>query len=78
MTRRLLALLAGAGLLLALVSPGVAAPAREKWDTKVFAKVAAPGYPAYVFVHRNGLVYAGTYTNPAGDSPAMTDDFSVS
>ena len=68
MTRRLLALLVSAGLGLTLAAPGVAAPAREKWDTKVFAKVAAPGYPAYVFVHRNGLVYAGTYTNPAGDS----------
>lgn len=68
MTRRLLALLAAAGLTLTLATPGVAAPAREKWDTKVFAKVAAPGYPAYVFVHRNGLVYGGTYTNPAGDS----------
>jgi sugar lactone lactonase YvrE len=67
-TRRLCALLALAGLVLALAAPGSAAPSREKWDTKVFAHVAAPGYPAYVFVHRNGLVYAGTYTNPAGDS----------
>ena len=28
----------------------------------------APGFPAYVFAHRNGRVYAGTYTNPQGDS----------
>ena len=68
MTRRLLALLAAAGLALTAATPGFAAPAREKWDTKVFARVAAPGYPAYVFVHRNGLVYGGTYTNPTGDS----------
>ena len=68
MTRRLLALLAAAGIAVTLAAPGAAAPAREKWDTKVFAKVAAPGYPAYVFVHRNGLVYGGTYTNPSGDS----------
>ena len=42
----------------------VAAP--EKWDTRVFAKVPAPGFPAYVFVHRNGRVYAGSYVDPDG------------
>ena len=68
MRRRLLALLVAAGLTATLAGPVAAAPSREKWDTRVFAKVAAPGYPAYVFVHRNGLVYAGTYTNPTGDS----------
>ena len=62
---RVLALLALAGLLLPL-APAAAAP-REKWDTRVFASVPAPGYPAYVFTHRNGRVYAGTYTNPQGD-----------
>ena len=30
--------------------------------------VEEPGFPAYAFVHRNGRVYAGTYTNPQGDS----------
>ncbi len=39
----------------------------RKWDTRVFAHVQAPGYPAYAFAHRNGRVYAGTYTNPQGD-----------
>ena len=65
--RRLVAFLA----LLALVltaTPGSAAPERERWDTRVFASVPAPGYPAFVFVHPNGRVYAGTYTNPTGDS----------
>ena len=55
---------------LALVTPTApagAAPAREKWDTRVFAHVQSPGYPAYAFHHRNGRVYAGTYTNPQGD-----------
>jgi hypothetical protein len=58
-----------AALLLGLVgaAPAGAAAAREKWDTRVFASVASPGYPAYVFKHRNGRVYAGTYTNPQGD-----------
>ncbi len=34
----------------------------------MFASVPEPGYPAYAFAHRNGRVYAGTYTNPQGDS----------
>jgi hypothetical protein len=57
------------GVLLALVLPLVPASAadRERWDTRVFAAVQEPGYPAYVFHHRNGRVYAGTYTNPQGD-----------
>ncbi len=61
-----------AGVALSLL--GLAAPAsgvvteRERWDTRVFAMVEEPGFPAYAFVHRNGRVYAGTYTNPQGDS----------
>lgn len=43
------------------------AAARERWDTKVFASVPFPGYPAHVFRHPNNRVYAGTYTNPQGD-----------
>jgi sugar lactone lactonase YvrE len=34
----------------------------------VFSAVPAPGYPAYVYAHPNGRVYAGTYANPTGDS----------
>ena len=54
--------------LLGLAAPASAADGRERWDTRVFAMVAEPGFPAYAFVHRNGRVYAGTYTNPRGDS----------
>lgn len=55
--------------LLALPAPASAeAGERERWDTRVFAMVEEPGFPAYAFVHRNGRVYAGTYTNPQGDS----------
>ena len=62
-------LLALVALLALVVPPGPASAApRQKWDTRVFAHVGAPGYPAYVFVHRNGRVYAGTYANPQGDS----------
>jgi hypothetical protein len=53
-----------AGLLLAgtVLSP-VEAAAPAKWTTTVFARVPSPGYPAYVFEHRNGRVYAGTYVH---------------
>ena len=42
----------------------------DRWSTRVFAKVPAPGFPAYVYAHPNGRVYAGTYTNPLGDAMA--------
>ena len=61
-------LVAGLALLGLLAPQAVsAAPDRERWDTRVLAAVQAPGYPAYVFHHRNGRVYAGSYTNPQGD-----------
>jgi sugar lactone lactonase YvrE len=63
--RRLLAALAAAALVLGL--PTASAAPRDRWDTRVFASVPYPGYPAYVFRHPNGRVYAGTYTNPLGD-----------
>ncbi|MDQ4052091.1 MAG: hypothetical protein M3237_05245 [Actinomycetota bacterium] len=59
--RRYAVLVAGLVLGLTLLSPVHAAATPEKWTTTVFARVPAPGYPAYVFEHRNGRVYAGTY-----------------
>ena len=57
--------------LLSLVAPTPAVAAdRERWHTRVFAMVEEPGFPAYAFAHRNGRVYAGTYTNPEGDTTA--------
>ncbi len=45
------------------------AQTREKFDTRVFSRVPRPGYPAYVHVSTtSGRVYAGTYTNPTGDT----------
>ena len=44
------------------------ARAVERFTTRVFATVPRPGFPAYAFAHRNGRVYAGTYTNPTGDT----------
>ena len=60
-------LLAAALLPVGLGSPAQAAQQREKWDTRVFAHVQQPGYPAYVLAHRNRRVYAGTFDNPQGD-----------
>ena len=53
----------------AVVPSGAVAQAeRPRWDTRVFSRVPNPGYPAFVYAHPNGRVYAGTYTNPRGDS----------
>lgn len=62
--KRLMAVVSATLLSLTLVSaaPGAAATgSRDTWDTRVFSKVPYPGTPAYVFVHTNGRVYAGTY-----------------
>lgn len=70
--KRLATLLAALVLALPLTAaPAAAAPEDaaptaampEKWTTRVFSRVPAPGYPAYVHVHTNGRVYAGTYVN---------------
>lgn len=74
MSRRLLAgvvavlALVAASLTAALPPSPADAAGRAMWHTRVFATVQAPGFPAYVHVHPNGRVYAGTYTNPAGDT----------
>jgi sugar lactone lactonase YvrE len=54
------------GLTLVLTVSGPAASeTRDKWDTRVFSNVPYPGKPAFVFVHTNGRVYAGTYDTGA-------------
>jgi sugar lactone lactonase YvrE len=55
-------------LVVALVPGSVQASTRPRWDTRVFASVPSPGFPAYVYRHPNGRVYAGTYTNLLGDT----------
>ncbi|WP_309650197.1 hypothetical protein [Nocardioides sp.] len=69
--KRLLTTLAAAllasGLLVSPTTAGAAAASSPpKWTTRVFASVPAPGYPAYVFKHRNSRVYAGTYVDSSG------------
>jgi sugar lactone lactonase YvrE len=66
-------LLFAAATAVTLAVLGTAAPVaaeneRPRWDTDVFAMVPSPGFPASAYVHPNGRVYAGTYTNPAGDT----------
>src|SRR5829696_7729347 len=64
--------------LLFLVLPSLAsaqAP-RERWNTKLLARITAPGYPASAYPHPNGRVYVGTYTNPRGDAlPSRVSEF---
>jgi sugar lactone lactonase YvrE len=54
-----------------------AAQARERFDTRVFALIPSPGFPATAYVGPNQRVYEGTYTNPGGDSvPSRVFEFS--
>ncbi len=62
----LVGLLVGLGA--ALPAASVHAAPRERWDTRVLARVESPGFPANVYRHPNGKVYAGTFANPQGDT----------
>ena len=57
-----------AAVVVALPGGAAAQSERARWDTRVFARVPNPGYPAFVHAHPNGRVYAGSYNNPAGDN----------
>ena len=71
--RRFLIALATALAALTFTAPQVGAETpRPRWDTRVFATVGSPGYPANVYAHPNGRIYAGTYTNLLGDSISST------
>jgi sugar lactone lactonase YvrE len=52
---------------LLVVAPATSAQ-RPRFDTRVFARIQAPGFPAMAYVHPNRRVYAGTYVNPSGSS----------
>jgi len=72
--RRLLLVLSMTLVGLAPAPAVVAAPA--KWETSVFAKVPAPGFPAYVHAHTNGRVYAGTYAAVEPGTPSRVFEWS--
>ncbi len=53
---------------LSLLPEAATSATRAKWDTRVFSRVPFPGTPAYVFAHKNGRVYAGTYASSSSKS----------
>ena len=56
-------------LLAALLAAAADAGAqRERFNTRLMARIPPPGFPAMAYVHPNGRVYVGTYVNPGGDS----------
>ncbi|HEX6387942.1 MAG TPA: hypothetical protein VFZ89_00790, partial [Solirubrobacteraceae bacterium] len=61
------ALVAAAAAVLVAAAAGPAA-ARDKWDTRVLAKVPKPGFPAHPYVDRHGRIWEGTYVNMLGDA----------
>lgn len=66
--RRAAAVAALAATALGVVAPAAFSQPRPRWDTRVLALVPRPGFPAHAYVHPNGRIYAGTYTNPGGDT----------
>jgi sugar lactone lactonase YvrE len=61
------ALIAGS---LSLTVTAQAGADRTKWDTRVFAQIPDPGFPARAYVAPDGRVFEGTYVNPLGDHMA--------
>lgn len=43
-------------------------PPRARFDTRVFALIPRPGFPAHAYAAPNGRIYEGTYENQSGDS----------
>jgi sugar lactone lactonase YvrE len=74
--RRAAALVLVGLLALSLCSPASAA-ARPRGDTRVFAPMPAPGFPAYVLVHTDGRVYAGSYVDSGSTAPSTVVEWSA-
>ena len=75
-SRSTLLALAVVSSLLALVPAAASAQTRPRWDTRLVARITAPGYPASAYPHPNGRVYVGTYVNPEGDAlPSRVSEF---
>jgi sugar lactone lactonase YvrE len=67
-----------AALSVALLVP-VTAAARVRGDTRPFALIGKPGFPARAYAGPNGRVYEGTYDNPSGDTmPSRVFEFTGS
>jgi DNA-binding beta-propeller fold protein YncE len=76
--RLLAVLVAGAAVAGAVAGPAASAGDRPKGDTRVFAKVAAPGYPALSLVTPDDRVYVGTFTGVGGDTSGPSKVFAYS
>lgn len=76
--RRLLAGLLGLALL-GLPAPTATATAAKPatWHTTVFAPMPAPGFPAHVYAHRNGKVYAASYVDKGSRAPSKVVEWSA-
>lgn len=57
-------------LAIAVAATAPAAAARERFDTRVFALVPTPGFPAHAYPSPDGRVYEGTYDDPRGSTLA--------
>jgi sugar lactone lactonase YvrE len=73
MTRRALAALAIAAAVVLLLAP--AAGARNRFDTRIFARIGQPGYPADSLVGPDRTVYVGTFTNASGSDTGPSKVF---
>jgi sugar lactone lactonase YvrE len=69
-----------AGALIVAAAAGTAASAadRPRGDTRVFARVPAPGYPSLSHVAPDGRVYVGTFTGVTGDTTGPSKVFAYS
>ena len=75
--RSLAAALLVAAAVLAVSAQASGAAHRARFDTRVFATIGPPGFPARAYVAPNRRVYEGTYDNPSG-SPAPSRVFEYS
>jgi sugar lactone lactonase YvrE len=51
------------------------AEARQKWNTRIFARIGDPGYPALSLVAPDRTVYVGTFTDAAGSDTGPSKVF---
>jgi sugar lactone lactonase YvrE len=73
-----LALAVLTALLAAAPAASAAVPTRNRFDTRVFAHVPQPGYPALSLVARDRSVYVGTFTNAEGTDTGPSKVFRYS
>lgn len=66
--RRALSVIALTASILSVAPASGALAAR--FDTRLFALIPTPGFPARAYAAPNGRVYEGTYDNPSGDHVA--------